>query len=92
MRRNGEIIAEARIVYGGVGPNILRLRKTEAFFIGNALTPATIREAGEIARGEITPISDVRGSAEYRWQLGENVLRKFYAELCEANGNGNGHA
>ncbi|HEX3357350.1 MAG TPA: FAD binding domain-containing protein [Tepidisphaeraceae bacterium] len=91
MRRSGEKITDARIAYGGVGPVILRLKRTEEFFKGNALTPATIREAGEIARGEITPISDVRGSAEYRSQLGENVLRKFYADLCEANGNGNGH-
>jgi xanthine dehydrogenase small subunit len=90
MRRDGEIVREARIAYGGVGPNILRLRRTEAFLIGKAITPETIRDAGAIARSEIAPISDVRGSAAYRSQLGENILRKFYAELTAVNGNGDG--
>jgi xanthine dehydrogenase small subunit len=89
MRRDGEMIREARIAYGGVGPTILRLPNTEAFFIGKALTAETVRQAGLIARDEIAPISDVRGSAEYRRQLGQNVLRKFYAELTlPSNGNG----
>jgi xanthine dehydrogenase small subunit len=92
MQRDGEIVHEARIAYGGVGPNIIRLRKTEAFFAGKAITPETVREAGRIARSEISPISDVRGSAAFRSQLGENILRKFYAELSAANGNGNSHA
>jgi xanthine dehydrogenase small subunit len=87
-RSGGERMDDIRIAYGGVGPNILRLRKTEDFFRGNALTPETVREAGKIARSEITPITDVRGGAEYRSQLGANILRKMYAELSTANGNG----
>ena len=81
-----------------MGPNIIRLRKTESFFIGRELNDQTIRTAGEIARGEIAPISDVRGSADFRLQLGENILRKFLAELSNGgngtpdrhDGNGNG--
>ena len=91
MRREGEIVREARIAYGGVGPNIIRLRRTEEFFVGKAITPETIRDAGNIARKEIAPISDVRGSAAFRAQLAENILRKFYAELTEPNGNGSGN-
>lgn len=91
MKRTGETIDDIRIAYGGVGPNILRLPKTEAYFRGNALTMETVREAGKIARSEITPISDVRGGAEFRSQLSENILRKLYSELATANGNGNGN-
>jgi xanthine dehydrogenase small subunit len=40
-----------------------------------------MRKAGEIAIGEITPISDVRGSAEYRYQLTRNILLKYYHNL-----------
>ncbi|MBC8108511.1 MAG: FAD binding domain-containing protein [Anaerolineae bacterium] len=95
MKRNGgEVISDVRIAFGGVGPVILRLKKTEEYLRGNALTAESVREAGRIARTEITPITDVRGSAEYRSQLGENILRKFYVELSEvgSNGNGNGTA
>ena len=94
MRRDGEIVREARVAYGGVGPNIIRLKRTEAYFVGKAITPETVRDAGALARSEISPITDVRGSAAFRSQLGENILRKFYADLSAAtgNGNGNGHA
>jgi xanthine dehydrogenase small subunit len=91
MRISGGTIGEARIAYGGVGPNIIRLRATEAFFTGKALDEETIREAGDVARGEIAPISDVRGSAEFRNLLGQNILRKFLSEVVPPGGNGNGH-
>jgi len=39
-----------------------------------------MRAAGDVAVGEISPISDVRGSAAYRYQLTRNALLKFYHE------------
>jgi xanthine dehydrogenase small subunit len=39
-----------------------------------------MRDAGEVAIGEITPISDVRGAADFRFQLTRNVLLKLYFE------------
>jgi xanthine dehydrogenase small subunit len=92
MRRaapGSDTIADARLAFGGVGPVILRLPKTESFLRGKTLTEATAREAGGIARDEVTPITDVRGSADYRRQLAENILRKLQAELMPgANGDG----
>ena len=74
------VIANPRIVYGGVGPTLLRLPQTEAFLTGKRPMLATFEQAGAIARGEIKPISDVRGSADYRLQLAENILAKFWHE------------
>ncbi len=34
----------------------------------------------ELAFAEITPISDVRGAADYRFQLTRNILLKFFHE------------
>jgi xanthine dehydrogenase small subunit len=56
----------------------VRLPKTESFLAGKPISLGTFEEAGRIARGEVTPISDVRGSADYRAQLAENILPKFY--------------
>jgi xanthine dehydrogenase small subunit len=81
MRRENGVVAEIRIAYGGVGPVIYRLRKTEAALVGKPFTEAEIEAVTEIARGEITPISDVRGAAEYRFLLAENILRKFYFDV-----------
>jgi xanthine dehydrogenase small subunit len=82
MRRTDGRIDSMRVAYGGVAPVVLRLRETEAFLSGKPVTRDTFAEAGEIARGEVAPISDVRGSAEFRLQLAENILTKFYYETC----------
>ncbi len=81
MRRNGERIESIRIAYGGVGPVILRLPKTESFLTGKTLSLDVLEGAGAIAKEEITPISDVRGSRDFRLQLAANVLRKFYYDV-----------
>ncbi len=83
MRRDGDTIDWARIAYGGVGPNIIRTSKTERFLAGKPFNEETLRKAGRIARTEITPITAVRAGKDYRCQLAENILVKFYYDCCE---------
>jgi xanthine dehydrogenase small subunit len=80
LRLNGDTIATAAIAFGAVGPTVIRARKTEAFLRGREFNEQTMRDAGSIAVSEVTPISDVRGSAEYRYTLTRNVLTKFLYE------------
>lgn len=77
---DGQTIRRAYVAMGGVGPMAIRLPQTEGFLGGKPMTQATMRKAGRLARSEITPISDVRGSADYRLQLAENVFLKAYHE------------
>jgi len=65
---NGMLI-KAAISAGGVAPFPLLLRKTSAFLEGRELNSATAEQAGETAAGEISPISDIRGSKEYKTEL-----------------------
>ena len=74
-------ITDARIALGGVGPTVIRARQTEEFLVGREFTEESMRQAGTIARTEITPIDDVRGSKEYRFQLAENVLLKYFQDF-----------
>jgi len=74
-------IAKAWVAYGGVAPTVIRLPRTEEFLAGKAISLDVFRDAGRIARDEVKPISDVRGSAEYRAQLAENIFAKFGHEL-----------
>jgi xanthine dehydrogenase small subunit len=74
-------ITRATIAYGGVAPTVIRLPRTEGFLTGKSATLDTFEQAGRIARAEIKPISDVRGSADYRLQLAENILAKFWYEV-----------
>jgi xanthine dehydrogenase small subunit len=81
MRLDGETIFEAAIAFGAVGPTVIRARKTEEFLRGQTLDEVTMQQAGDVAVAEISPISDVRGAADYRDQLTRNILLKFYHEI-----------
>ena len=65
---------------GGVGATIVRLRSAEKALVGREWSEATFAQAGQIATSEISPQSDVRGSAEFRKVLVKNLFLKFYAE------------
>jgi xanthine dehydrogenase small subunit len=77
------VVQLARVAYGGVGPTVLRLPGVESFLLGKPFTSQTMGRAGELARREITPISDVRGEADYRSALAENILLKCYHDCVE---------
>jgi xanthine dehydrogenase small subunit len=81
MRVESGKIVDVRIAYGGVGPTIMRLPRVEAFLTNNDFKETTFQEAAKLARQEVRPISDVRGSADYRTQLAGNILLKFFAEM-----------
>jgi carbon-monoxide dehydrogenase medium subunit len=90
----------ARIVLGAVGPVPMRAKKAEQLLVGNLATEAALEEAGRAAAAECRPISDIRGSEEYRRDMvrvfTKRALRKALylddvAELVKAEGgNGNG--
>ena len=78
VKRAGGLIERAWVAYSGVAPTVIRLPRVEAFLEGRPFAEATFAEAGRLARTEIQPISDVRGSSDFRWQLAENLLLKFW--------------
>lgn len=80
LKLDGNTISHAALAFGAVGPIVLRARGTEQFLVGREFTETTMREAGDRAVAEVTPISDVRGSADYRSQLTRNILLKFFWE------------
>jgi xanthine dehydrogenase small subunit len=83
VRQAGDVITRAYLAYSGVGPTVVRLPATEAFLQGKLFSESTFREAGHLARTEIQPISDVRGSRDFRLLLAENILLKFYFDCVE---------
>jgi xanthine dehydrogenase small subunit len=91
IRESGGGIERAALAFAGVGPRVLRLPETEAYLRGKPFAESTFREAGRRARGEIEPISDVRGSRDFRLILAENVLLKFYRESLDER-EGSAHA
>jgi carbon-monoxide dehydrogenase medium subunit len=62
-------VGEARIVLGAVAPTPIRARKAEASIKGHAMDDQLLERAARTAAEETQPISDVRGSAEYRREM-----------------------
>ncbi len=71
------IVRQARLAYGGVAPTPARARKAEAVLLGKPWTAKTVQAVLPVLRAEFEPISDVRGSAEYRQGLITSLLEKF---------------
>jgi len=71
-------VQRVRLAFGGVAATPLRAVKTEAALLGKVWSEETVRSVLPLLRGEFTPISDVRGSAEYRSELIGSLLEKFY--------------
>ena len=74
-------IIDAHIAAGGVSPIPLYLRKTSEFLKGKQISEETMSGANEILQTEISPISDVRGSEEYKRLLLRQLFTAHFVEL-----------
>ena len=72
----GNICQKARIVLGAVAPTPLRVKTAEEVLTGKEITDDLLEEAGRAAATESKPISDIRGSAEYRRDLVRVLTRR----------------
>jgi xanthine dehydrogenase iron-sulfur cluster and FAD-binding subunit A len=66
---DGDTIEEASITMGCLAPTIVHSTSTEEYLRGKTLTPEVCAEAGRLACSDVKPISDLRGSAQYRLAL-----------------------
>lgn len=76
-----DIIAEIHISAGGVSPIPLYLEKTSRFLLGKRITKNILLDSASIIQSEISPISDVRGSEDYKRLLLNQLFKAHFAEL-----------
>lgn len=89
---DGGVIRQVRLSAGGVAPVPLYLSETVKFLQGRELTLEVVSEAANVAQREISPISDVRGSAEYkRLLLRQLVVAHFLTLFPSLAGKGGLH-
>jgi carbon-monoxide dehydrogenase medium subunit len=72
---------EYRIAYGSVAPTPIRLVKTEEFLKGKKIDDKVIEEAKKILATEISPISDLRATKEYRVSVSQSILENSLKAL-----------
>ena len=71
--------AQPRVAIGSVAATVIRVPKTEAALAGGA----SIEDAMRVLGDEITPIDDVRSTADYRRTVSTNLLRRFWTDTAK---------
>ena len=74
-------IEKAHLSAGGVAPIPLYLKETSAFLTGKEVSEETITAANEIMQSEISPISDVRGTEQYKRLLLRQLFKAHFVEV-----------
>lgn len=80
-RHEGAQCREARIVVGASVPVPRRLARAEQFLAGKTVTHAVAEEAADIVAADIEPISDLRGSDDYRREMVRVSARRTIEQL-----------
>jgi xanthine dehydrogenase small subunit len=74
-------VTKAGLAAGGVAPVPKYLAQTSEFLLGKEINQALLEESLEIAQEEVSPISDVRGSVEYKRLLLRQLMKAHYQVL-----------
>jgi carbon-monoxide dehydrogenase medium subunit len=85
---DGDRMSEARIVIGGVDEVPLRVEAAERVLDGAAPGGEAFAAAGRAAAEAVEPSSDVHGTAEYRKELTDVLVRRALAEALHADRRG----
>ena len=78
-----EIAAIVLIVVGAVASTPLRLRNVEQQLIKKKLSVDVIEEAGKLVSESIKPITDIRGTAEYRLLASKGIAMEALTRILE---------
>ena len=74
-------ISDIRLALGSVAPIVVRCVQTEAALRGRKPDADTIKSACATLSQEISPIDDIRSTADYRLQVAKNLLSDFLMTL-----------
>lgn len=78
----GEVVSDARITMGCVAPVVVHAREAESFLIGKRLDWDVCAEAGRLATHDAAPISDLRGSSDYRMATLASLVAECLGRLA----------
>lgn len=76
-------IVDARIALGSVAPTPVRAYAAEEFLVGKEPSEEVFHQAGEIGVGLCSPITDHRGTMEYRCMMIEVLTKRALKQALE---------
>jgi carbon-monoxide dehydrogenase medium subunit len=87
LRLEGDTITEARVALGAVAPTVILVPQAAEAIIGTSLDDDAIAALVAAASGAAQPISDKRGTVEFRVEIA-GVLAKRAARIAYARAKG----
>jgi carbon-monoxide dehydrogenase medium subunit len=78
-------VEDVRIVLGAVAPTPMRAREAERSLMGKVVSEDLLEEAGRRAAAECRPISDIRGSEEYRRDMVRVFTKRALRKAIHGN-------
>ncbi len=73
-------VTRARFCFGGVAPVPLRVTQAESAVAGAVWDEAAVHRVQQVLDATLTPLSDHRGSREYRLEVSKALVHKFWWE------------
>ncbi len=80
------VFEDVRIALNAVAPTPVRARSVESFLKGRKVGSEAIEKASELVLNDISPISDVRASAEYRKHASKILVKDTLLKALEKAG------
>lgn len=76
-------VTRIRVALGAVAPTPVRARAVESALVDRLVTRDDVREAAELVRQDIDPMSDARGPASYKRDAAVVCVRRLLGRLLE---------
>jgi carbon-monoxide dehydrogenase medium subunit len=87
LANRGKEFKEARVALGAVGPTPIFVQEVSQLLVGKEVNDENIAAAAAAAQAAAKPISDMRGTAEYRTHLvGVLTKRTLAGAILRAKG------
>lgn len=76
VEMEGEICSDARVAFSSIAETPIRVEEVEELIRGKEPTPELMERACEACKGHVRPITDIRGTAEYRRDMCAVLLKR----------------
>lgn len=83
IQMDGDSCVDAKLAFGSVAMTPIRVPEAEALLNGSKLDEEAIEAAGKVVYEMVKPITDVRGTAEYRKDMCPVLMKRAIAECME---------
>jgi len=74
---NAGNIERAKLAWGSVGPTVVTSREVEEALVGQSLSQRTLKSVSHLLEKAVSPIDDVRASAEYRRLVAAALVQRL---------------